>query len=100
MTNTHYIGIPIILTKDEVRNLIDLDVRPLSKADESSLETLEYLNSQIVAQLADYCVHHQSTEHLPLSITVAPQRPLIKAVQPRTDLTDMAIQATTRGRCR
>jgi len=81
MTSSHYTGIPILLSKNEVGDLIELDTTHLSSAHPNSLQTLADLNAQIITQLADYCAQHHHVNHLPLCITVTPMLPLTPKVQ-------------------
>lgn len=76
MTVTHYIGIPIALTKEDVSDLIALDAQHTDTISWKPLQTLSDLNSQIISQLANFCAQHQTVDHLPISITATPMLPL------------------------
>ena len=80
MSNTYYTSIPIILSKKEVEDLIELDTDHITKANPASLQTLANLNTQIITQLADFCVHHKTDEPLPLSIIITPMLPLMRGI--------------------
>jgi hypothetical protein len=81
MTANHYTSAPILLSKHEVGNLIELDTTHISNATPNSLQTLADLNTQIITQLADYCAQHHTINHVPLSITVTPMLPLTPEIQ-------------------
>jgi len=81
MSNIHYTSIPIILSKNEVGDLIELDTNHITNARPKTLQTLTDLNAQIITQLVDYCTQHHSVTHLPLSITVTPMLPLSQGVR-------------------
>lgn len=72
MPAKHYTSIPILLSKHEVADLIELDTAHINEANPAPLQTLADLNTQIITQLADYCAQHHIINHLPLSITITP----------------------------
>ena len=80
MTRQYYISIPIVLSKEEVGDLIELDANNTDLAVLHPLTTLVHLNAQIVTQLAEYCAQHHTADHLPISIHVTPLLPLIRGI--------------------
>jgi hypothetical protein len=81
MTANHYTSIPILLSKQEVADLIELDTAHINEANPVPLQTLADLNTQIITQLADYCAQHHTINHVPLSISVTPMLPLTPEIQ-------------------
>jgi len=81
MTDKHYISIPILLSVEQVKDLVALDTLPITSAPAAPLQTLGDLNSQIVSQLATYCVQHRTENLVPLSIKVTALLPLTRGLR-------------------
>ena len=81
MTDKHYIEFPILLSEEQVRDLVALDAMPVNTAPQAQLQTLADLNSQIVSQLATYCVQYRTDNLVPLSITVTALLPLTRGLR-------------------
>ncbi|VAW58490.1 hypothetical protein MNBD_GAMMA11-706 [hydrothermal vent metagenome] len=81
MTKKHYIEIPILLSEEQVSDLVALDTLPITSAPAAPLQTLGDLNSQIISQLATYSVQHRTDNILPLSITVTALLPLTRGLR-------------------
>ncbi len=81
MTEKHYIELPILLSVEQVRDMFDLDARPFNTDPNSPLQTLADLNSQIITQLSTYCIHRETKNMLPLSITVTALLPLTRGLR-------------------
>jgi len=81
MTDKHYISIPILLSEEQVSDLVAIDTLPITSAPAAPLQTLGDLNAQIVSQLATYCVQHRTENLVPLSIKVSALLPLTRGLR-------------------
>ncbi|VAW65337.1 hypothetical protein MNBD_GAMMA11-345 [hydrothermal vent metagenome] len=76
MTGQYYIEDSILLSQEQVDDLIELDSGRITTASQGPLQTLFDLNDKIVSQLANHCARNKVDTALPLCITVTALSPL------------------------